>query len=235
MQAIETFDPTKGYILRTHAYRRIYGEMQDSFRRGEGDLMKRSRLHKTRVNRWEDARKVLIAELGREPEIDEIEEGAEVTFHDYLQAKDYASRKVVHADHKNGEVNGNDYAVWERLGLTTDHSGFTLLDNKDFLYGLMDRAKLTERERDVIKLTYGLREPTEDEWNKAVAGHNNAAGTYNEYSPVAEYRLFLRQLDIGYVLDVSPSRVGQLEKGAFRKMQIAFEVYRGEETVGRKF
>ncbi len=103
MQAIETFDPSRGFKLQTHASNRIHGEIKDSFRRGEGPLVWTPRLGKGRVKLWKNVRDKLRVELDREPQTEEIEETTGIPLQSYLEAKQSVSREIIHADHpQNG-------------------------------------------------------------------------------------------------------------------------------------
>ena len=101
------------------------------------------------------------------------------------------------------------------------HNDFDDVDNKDFIYGLMEAAGLTQEERGTIELVYGLREATDEEWERIESGHSNATGTYRR--PFPKYRTCLSCLDIGYILGVCESRVCQLGKRVLGKMQAALE------------
>ncbi len=223
MQAIETFDPSRGVKLQTHASNRIHGEIKDSFRQGEGLLVRTQRLGKGRVKLWGSIRNKLSVELDREPQIEEIEEATGIPLGVYLDAKFHASRKIFYADAptNGGGHSGNGYKNrWEGLGLKFKHADFDDLDNKDFLNTLMEIGELTEKEKEIIKLRYGLREPTEEEWQRIVNGRPNAPGGRTS---VPEYRSFLNCLDTGYVLNLCESRICQLELKALQKMKRALE------------
>ncbi len=84
----------------------------------------------------------------------------------------------------------------------------------------MEIGELTEKEKEIIKLRYGLREPTEEEWQRIVNGHPNAPGGRTS---VPEYRSFLNCLDTGYVLNFCESRICQLELKALQKMKRALK------------
>ena len=224
MQAIETFDPSRGVKLQTHASNRIRGEIKDSFRREESASLGNNRSTRGKVNRWESAERKIRVKLDREPFVDEIEKAAKIAHESYLQAKVNVTRKVIYADHptNGGGLNGHkNRKGWDILNLEFRHNDFDDVDDKDFLYRLMDVAWLTKKERETIKLGYGLREATDEEWERIENGHSNATRTYRR--PIPKSRTFLSDLNIGYILGVSESRICELEKRALRKMQAALE------------
>ncbi len=224
MQAIETFNPNAGASFKTHSYRRIDGEIKDNFRRGEGLLVRTSRMGKGKVKLWESTREKLLVELGGEPQIEQIEEATGILLGDYLNAKFHSSREIIYADtptNGGGHSNNGYKNMWEVLGLKFKHAGFDIIDNKDLLYRLMERYGLTQREKETIELVYGLREPTDEEWQRIVCGRLNAPKRRSKSAP--EYRSFLTCLDTGYVLNISESRVYFLERRAMGKMKLALK------------
>ncbi len=224
MQAIETFDLSRGVKLATYATRRIHGEIKDRFRDIEGPLVWVSRIGKGRMKLWENVRDKLRVELDREPQTEEIEEASKITFQDYLESKKVVSDGIIHADHPQNGGGHHRYSYgnrWDRFGLEARHFGFDFADNKDFIYFLMSNGGLTEMEKDIIKLQYGFREPTEEEWQRIVNGRPDAPKRRSKSVP--EHRSFLNCLNIGYVLNLSESRICQLESRALEKMKRALE------------
>jgi RNA polymerase sigma factor FliA len=83
LQAIDKFQPERGFLFKTYAVHRIRGAMIDACR--DQDHM--PRLGRQRVTKQKAAETRLLAELGRKPTYDEVLYEADLTTEDVLHDK----------------------------------------------------------------------------------------------------------------------------------------------------
>jgi RNA polymerase sigma factor for flagellar operon FliA len=123
LQAIDKFQPERGFLFKTYAVHRIRGAMIDACR--DQDHM--SRLGRQRVTKQKAAETRLLTELGRKPTYDEVLYEADLTTEDVLHDK----KHPISLQSKRGEI------LFKSLGSDGLTSPFLQSDTfRDFTRGI---------------------------------------------------------------------------------------------------
>jgi len=153
MDALEKFEPDRGFKFETYAMRRIRGAIIDEIR--SNDWIPRSmRADAKRMDRVTES---LHQRLGRKPTQREvaIEMGCAIDDVDALQAMIQSTTSMDGLESTVHEFPDGEYAVSDTLGDTSTGSADSFLDEDEIRSQLVDAIMaLGQRERTVIALYY---------------------------------------------------------------------------------
>lgn len=152
IKAIEKFDLSLQLAFSTYAVPMIMGEIR-RFLRDDG-MVKVSRTLKEHGYKISKARELLVAELGREPSLLEIEALTELTREEIILAME-ANREVESIYQPVGGADGDEILLLDQLGNTD--SVYEEPEKEAVLNALVVEqllALLDEREEQVIRLRY---------------------------------------------------------------------------------
>lgn len=198
-QAFKTFDRTKGRRFMTHASYYIERNMKN-FHNNTKYLVQRPNniISNTKVTQFEDR---FFAENGRMPEQEE-------TFNAMIEAGNYFPKKedmygidfcsiCKKPDEDSDSTEDGELLPIEYINVTSDYNEYenTIEDdnNKSTVNELM--SVLTDKEREIIKMSFGIGAENDEMTNKEIAEK----------------------------FDLSPERIRQIKNGAMEKMrQLAY-------------
>jgi RNA polymerase primary sigma factor len=152
IRAAEKFDWRRGYKFSTYATFWIRQAIQRA-------LDNRARTIRIPVHLGQRERKIaraqseLTAQLGREPTDEEIAQAAELSVTEVAEARQ-AARVVTSLDRPVGEDEGTSFGALLPSGERGPEEEVDIVLREDALHRALER--LPEREREVVKLRYGL-------------------------------------------------------------------------------
>ena len=153
MDAIERYDTSRSASFKTFAYKRIYGEILDSFRRFGAF----SRRQSENINKVRDATEKLRKTLGREPSTEEICEQADISPKKYysITQKMNLGYTLSLDDKINSDDDGKSLTRKDLIADEKQKSPDILLQKKTVKKELKKKIKnLPERERVILALYY---------------------------------------------------------------------------------
>ena len=152
IEAVERFDPTKGVKFETYAISRIRGAIIDSLRRADR-LPRSTRQHMRKI---EQARQALRADLGREPEDQELAAALDMDLSRYYGILTDAAWVTVSLDNLlDASATGEGYPAAEMPKDPDAQDILRGLERKETVTALAEAVgDLPERERLVVALYY---------------------------------------------------------------------------------
>jgi len=153
MDAIERYDSSRNASFKTFAYKRIYGEILDSFRR-YGAF---SRRQTENINKVRDATEQLRKSLGREPSTDEICDQLDISQKEYYQINQLMNLGYTLSldDKINSDDDGKSLTRKDLIADKDQKSPDLILQKEGVKKALKKYIKdLPERERVILALYY---------------------------------------------------------------------------------
>ncbi|HMA62865.1 MAG TPA: FliA/WhiG family RNA polymerase sigma factor [bacterium] len=153
MEAIERYDSSRKASFKTYAYKRIYGEILDSFRR-YGAF---SRRQNENIKKVRQATEQVRKTLGREPTVEEICEQAEITTEKYYHITQLMNLGYTLSldDKINGDDDGKNLTRKDVIADEKQETPDKILQKANIKEALKKYIKkLPERERVILALYY---------------------------------------------------------------------------------
>jgi len=147
-KAVDRFDSSRGIKFASFVTPGMVGEVKNYFR-DKARTIRPPRRSMELIKTVEQARDVLLQQLGRYPTLDEIAEYTGLEEDTVLEVMEAAASQPVSLDMQLSSED-EDYTLASSLG--TQESGFGEFENADMLRRAM--AKLSDQQRDVIRLRF---------------------------------------------------------------------------------
>ena len=151
LQALDSYDPDRGVLFATHAYRRVRGSVVDAIR--SVDVL--SSAKRKRMGEAQRAASALRQTLGREPSDDEVAEAVGISVGDYHALLSEAQlRYTLSLDRPATDDDGAD-ALGDLVADDDAGAGFEAVEH-DSLRAQLAREipRLPERQRTILSLYY---------------------------------------------------------------------------------
>ena len=159
MKAIDKFEPGKGYKLSTYAFWWIHQSISRGIFHNSRTIRIPVYIHE-KLNRYEKEVAALTDKIGREPSIKEVADLLKISTDEvqklYEVNKDATSINIPVGDEGNNEL--GELIPDRTVSIERDYERRELREN---VKKLIENANLSEREKFIIKLRFGIDQPNE--------------------------------------------------------------------------
>lgn len=144
--AIEKFDPERGFKFKTYCSQRIRGAILDALRHGDWV----PRLVRQKATRLEKVRADLLARYGREPTHAEWADALGVDEKEVAQALGSGTPRAIH--HMSDRSDTTTAVTPDQVGTSREESPLEAANRRDLMDAVLSR--LSEKERQIVRMYY---------------------------------------------------------------------------------